>query len=531
MENLDKIFIDTKNIKTVNPNQSIQSAIDSITDASEENQYMIFISPGLYKIDSPIIVKEWIHLYCPVPYGAVIRAVADFDDYILQLFSNSSIHGLYLDANYKSKGALVANRENFIVSYCLFQKNKNGVSFAIHNSHNGLILNSIARLSRGDDGFSVEENPEGVSSHISFVNCRSYDHYQESAGTMHGFEVEDGCHHITFENCFSWNCMGIGIHSHTGEPPCHHISIIGGIHCRFQISADSDIGKAYSIFVNTTIDPYQEKNIINIDPNYWSCNINAVENSEFNLKIKNMYLNITNVERCNFNVSIYNYYLNVSNSKNSKILVYIKRSTSQPKSLLTQDALSGQDYALVEDASEFEEGQQLQIEDDNSSEYIVIRSIDLSDNKLYFTCNLVNSYYVANNGKVKMPYSRATVFSNSCENLTIEVHTEGWSYYPKIQTSGIDFKPIRKYYKETLNSNLTIYPNTAQKYLLDANGTDRNIAPATLSDLWPEGYEILITNIGSSGDLIFDPSGINSSILPGESKRFIYDGTQWREIT
>ncbi len=80
---------------------------------------------------------------------------------------------------------------------------------------------------------------------------------------------------------------------------------------------------------------------------------------------------------------------------------------------------------------------------------------------------------------------------------------------------------------QVLDSDFDMYFYHKQLFL-DPNGTDRNINVQPY-ELRP-GDPALIVNTGSTGNLIFDPSGLNLTIQPGQSANVIYDGDQWRQI-
>jgi len=80
---------------------------------------------------------------------------------------------------------------------------------------------------------------------------------------------------------------------------------------------------------------------------------------------------------------------------------------------------------------------------------------------------------------------------------------------------------------QVLDSDFDMYFYHKQLFL-DPNGTDRNINVQPY-ELRP-GDPALIVNTGSTGNLIFDPSGLNLTIQSGQSANVIYDGDQWRQI-
>lgn len=40
----------------------VKAAMDSITDASENNRYLVYVGPGEYEVTAPIVLKEWVTL-------------------------------------------------------------------------------------------------------------------------------------------------------------------------------------------------------------------------------------------------------------------------------------------------------------------------------------------------------------------------------------------------------------------------------------------------------------------------------------
>ena len=80
---------------------------------------------------------------------------------------------------------------------------------------------------------------------------------------------------------------------------------------------------------------------------------------------------------------------------------------------------------------------------------------------------------------------------------------------------------------QVLDSDFEMYFYHKQLFL-DPNGSDRNINVQPY-ELRP-GDLALIVNTGTTGNLVFDPSGLNLTIQPGQSANVIYDGDQWRQI-
>jgi len=82
-------------------------------------------------------------------------------------------------------------------------------------------------------------------------------------------------------------------------------------------------------------------------------------------------------------------------------------------------------------------------------------------------------------------------------------------------------------YKATLSGDFEYKYGDGEILALDAGGVDRNVTP---TNEFPPFCKTTIINTGSTGNLIFDPSGLNLTIQPGQSANVIYDGDQWRQI-
>jgi len=64
-----------------------------------------------------------------------------------------------------------------------------------------------------------------------------------------------------------------------------------------------------------------------------------------------------------------------------------------------------------------------------------------------------------------------------------------------------------------------------QTNFLDPNGANRNFNP---SGTFKAGFVILIKNIGTDYNIIFDSAGSAQIIRPGELAIMMYDGSTWR---
>jgi len=82
-------------------------------------------------------------------------------------------------------------------------------------------------------------------------------------------------------------------------------------------------------------------------------------------------------------------------------------------------------------------------------------------------------------------------------------------------------------YTSTMIGNETFTPaHTLQqsgKYILDANGSERNFNP---TGTFLAGFEAKMINKGSE-NIIFDSSGLAEVVVPGSVSVFIFDGTDW----
>jgi len=530
------------NVKVVQSNETILQVLDNITDASEENQYVIFLPPRIYYLEEPLVCKEWVHLICPAPYGAILKPVFEGSSHLIEFASNTYVHGIYMDAEYKTLGAQIyKNVHNVILRNCLFQKNADHVACSVDGGYDILFENCIARYSHGDDGFSVEEVWDDelgdyVYGHnVTYINCKSHDH-SEASGTQHGFEVEDGCHDVTFINCEAWNCAGIGIHTHSGYKGCYNITLIGGKYSRFE----SSIGEPGEYLTNlkvfgTYIEPYWKKDVkfnVSIDPHLWYCGLRNLKNSDVDMTVNGLSVEISSCENSVINLKANNIErVNFSDCSSCFLEISASRWENRPDSVLSSDVQEGDTIIYVDSIDGFEIGQRLKLSDSNNSEYVIVKGVDVENNSLETTSPISNSYSVANGAKVEVPYWRILMTHGDGSNVVKVYSLNGYANYSDagsnckivfISSEGVDVRDLLE--------DFTLYPYSKTKLLFNPQGADRKVVPITWSNCFYKGFEVTIKNTGDTYNLIFDPDGLNLTISPGESARVIYDGEQWRQI-
>jgi hypothetical protein len=129
--------------------------------------------------------------------------------------------------------------------------------------------------------------------------------------------------------------------------------------------------------------------------------------------------------------------------------------------------------------------------------------------------------------------SRTLVFQQSQQDVTdLELPTPESGKYLRWKTDlsgmeNVDITAAGTGYltpspvRTTLTGDATfIYNGNFQiVLLLDPNGADRTVTP---TGSFPDGFEVVVVNIGTSYLLNFDPSGIANSISPGDKQRFTY---------
>lgn len=76
-------------------------------------------------------------------------------------------------------------------------------------------------------------------------------------------------------------------------------------------------------------------------------------------------------------------------------------------------------------------------------------------------------------------------------------------------------------YVGDLLGNATFDRNNFSVFLVGASGANRNLNPA---GEWYAGDDVWIKNTGGSNDIVFDSSGLNQSITPGQIGYFVYNG-------
>ena len=124
------------NIRYVGYDQTIQSVINSITDASPDMPYTIFISPGVYDCtDQDLVLKEWVHLRGSGAEATII-VTANFNNIIAA--SNSSISDMTIEySGSAGRGAII--KDSLIQGFILDRINFNifGNNAAVYFSSGG----------------------------------------------------------------------------------------------------------------------------------------------------------------------------------------------------------------------------------------------------------------------------------------------------------------------------------------------------------------------------------------------------------
>jgi len=520
-------------VRVVKEGENLIDVINSVTGPC-----VLVLSPGTYYVDSSIVGKDYVSLVCLKDFGARVKPSTTISDYIFYGASHMTLRGVIFDCDYRAKGVLFKGQTDFCIEKCSFLRTDNSDCLALKGCSNFKIAFCEASdAGGGNDGFTTKpkDSPssyEDVSHHGVFIGCVSYDHYRgnEPGTTTAGFEIEHGCHHIALLGCQAWNCeQGLRIYDGSyGAKASHNLTVVGCIFSDVAIQSEFT-EPMYNISVDAIVEPYfSEQQRYDVA---WShVYIKNLLNSSIKLMVNNRRVHALNCRKTIFDLVIRNYSAVFEGCTECEAKVQVDRPAAQPKSNLTEDASSGSYVVYVEDPSVFEVGQYVQIVDSSNYEKNWIKEIDTANKKITFLNALQNDYTVANNAKVNHTWYDALRLVNNVDNFVATLDATGWTARPNyISASGNYYvKSRRELYSATLSSNLTYQHQHGPKLFLDANGSDRNVTPEAY---FPKGWEALIYNTGSSGNLIFDPSGLNLTISPGSYKRVVYDGSQWRDIT
>ena len=552
-----------KNIKIVAPGQTIQSVIDSITDASEDNPYVVIIPPKTYEINSSIIAKSYVHLICPIPFGAIIKATSSFSEPIYKGASHSYCIGLVFNCNFNCKGILLEDLTNLYFEGCECEHTAEIFPYhcwQIANCCNGLFVNCQAEDSGGDDGFSIEDNANGVSHNLRFVNCKSWNHHRNTQGSQDGFEVEDGCHDITFLNCEGWDChhAGLECHNHAGHDPMYNIQIIGGKYSAVNVVNMPSVTTIHKNIEIVGVIAYRF-NLQYIDGFKFdiTSDIPEFDTSETIINVSDLGISLANLKNGQVRAKARTWFI-IANAENVQgdlqvirptsywpvqlkdacskldLNVHINRPTTRPVSALTQDASSGDITVTVSDASKFDIGENIRIRDPITlnSEFVYISAIDIANNTLTFTQALSNDYLIANNSYVEIVgYHPVRVSNLTGENNKIKVNSFDYAHGIDLSSgdlSSLECEQICRTLNTSLSDDLDIRIFEYDKLILDPNGADRNINPVSY---WTKGYQLTIINTADAAEnLVFDPDGLNLTIGQNQRAIVVYDGSQWLKV-
>lgn len=137
------------NTRCVGYDETIQTVINSITDASVDMPYTIFIPPGVYDYtDQDLVMKEWVHLRGLGPEAKI--TTANWNNIIA--ISNSSISNLTIEYSGSAQGGLT--RETLIENFTIDRVNFNvfGSGAAINFGAGGSLrvwMNNVKIVTEG----------------------------------------------------------------------------------------------------------------------------------------------------------------------------------------------------------------------------------------------------------------------------------------------------------------------------------------------------------------------------------------------
>ncbi|MCK4553933.1 right-handed parallel beta-helix repeat-containing protein [Candidatus Parcubacteria bacterium] len=429
------------NIVYVKPEQTIQNAIDSITDESVDNPYTVIVPPGVYEISSQIALPEYISLEGAGMYQTIVKAVSSMSS-IFGVYGHQIIKGIQFDGNLQGGGVNVLST----ATYCTFRDvyvkdlatGGNQHCFNVAGQHI-LFDNCIAENAGGDDGFAFGS----TCAYITARNCDSFDHTR-AVGAPSGFEIDDGAHDILIEGCRAWNCnnAGIEIHSHTlSDPPCYNFILKNNVVSSINFaSAFADVGHHGIIIENNLLSKLEvsysrdiiiKNNIIKyvghpnetiIMPDDVSLAIGStVHNAEISGNVVRYgCFRVSGIKRAIItNNQVYgsntNYAFRFQTGEDNVYANnFYQKADPKPESNLNSDAASGQKIVAVADGTQFELYMPVTISDDTpQSETNYVMSI--SGNSLTMLNNLTNTYTTAQNAKVE---EKQPAYAYKVENLT-----------------------------------------------------------------------------------------------------------------
>jgi hypothetical protein len=79
-------------------------------------------------------------------------------------------------------------------------------------------------------------------------------------------------------------------------------------------------------------------------------------------------------------------------------------------------------------------------------------------------------------------------------------------------------------YVVTLNTGDGTFDVTKTLHMITPVGASRNFNP---SGTFLAGHEVTVMNLSASQNLVFDSAGLNYTIAPNKTRKFIYTGASW----
>lgn len=147
---------------------NVQSAIDSITDASSSNPYLVYIGPGVYTVATSIKMKEWVSIAGSGEKTTILKG-----------------------ANSNPKTSVLSGSDNTTLEHLSVVNEGAGLSQSIAIFNNGVspvIQNVTATASGGSSNSSAISNYQSASPVISNVTATA-------SGSDYSYAI------VNYDNC------------------------------------------------------------------------------------------------------------------------------------------------------------------------------------------------------------------------------------------------------------------------------------------------------------------------------------------
>ncbi len=173
----------------------LQEAINSITDASEENPYLIVMAPGVYEIEQTIIMKDYVSITGSGRYETQLVGQIGTSSIETSAIINGAYDVALSNINVMNRGNDQSHTEFSIGIYCdhVYMRLKNVVVEVSASSHGADFVRAVANLNHSrlsvGDSFLVAWGTDSVglyNSDNSWSRVNSSKLYGSGGNGSHG---------------------------------------------------------------------------------------------------------------------------------------------------------------------------------------------------------------------------------------------------------------------------------------------------------------------------------------------------------